>query len=601
MRHLRESREAEFILDRLRRTGASFSVLLILWGAYSLLRIALLPFLSGSMGDPDNYMRLLEVRDLLAGQSWFDVHQYRMNPPLGADMHWSRLVDMPLALLAGGLSLVLPAHVAELAATVIVPLLYLLATMAALRVIMLRLGLLPVAVFAGLATVPLFPMLLQTFGPYSIDHHGPQATLALGCAATLLYAPARKAALLGGVLAAAWIVVSLEGLALVASLAGILGLRYLLLRDRSLAWFLGALALAAPALSFATRPMAEFTAFRCDIMLEGHMAAFAIAALAFPVLSVKPLQGRLVWRLTALTLAGGASATAAYVLLGRCAANPFAELDPLIRTYWYDFVLEGLPFWRQLISVQIMLVWTLLLIPAGLWAALHTGLVPRARRAAWLPYTAFALAAVVCSLLLMRAAIVAQLLAIPFAAALIVRFLPKARAITAAVPRALATVACLTLATPALPSALGKPLDPLFVGNGIWAEALALRRTPECDLTRLRALPHGLIFATLDLGPEIVTLTPHAVVMSGYHRNQAAMKEVIDSFSGDLARAEKTVKASGATYVVVCSSKMDTALYRTRRPDNLANRLVEGRAPDWLVPVKLGKQPSGLLAYRIVR
>ena len=49
------------------------------------------------MSDPDDYMRLLQVQDWLAGQSWWDVANYRMGSPPGADMHWSRLVDLPIA------------------------------------------------------------------------------------------------------------------------------------------------------------------------------------------------------------------------------------------------------------------------------------------------------------------------------------------------------------------------------------------------------------------------------------------------------------------------------------------------------------------------
>src|SRR5581483_1595764 len=45
----------------------------------------------------DDAMRLVEVRDLLAGQSWFDLTQYRMDPPHGGSMHWSRLIDAPIA------------------------------------------------------------------------------------------------------------------------------------------------------------------------------------------------------------------------------------------------------------------------------------------------------------------------------------------------------------------------------------------------------------------------------------------------------------------------------------------------------------------------
>ena len=44
----------------------------------------------------DDAMRLVEVRDLIAGQGWFDLTQYRLDPP-GLPMHWSRVIDAPLA------------------------------------------------------------------------------------------------------------------------------------------------------------------------------------------------------------------------------------------------------------------------------------------------------------------------------------------------------------------------------------------------------------------------------------------------------------------------------------------------------------------------
>src|SRR5579872_6829055 len=45
----------------------------------------------------DDAMRLAQVRDLLAGQSWYDLTQWRMNVPFGLPMHWSRLIDAPIA------------------------------------------------------------------------------------------------------------------------------------------------------------------------------------------------------------------------------------------------------------------------------------------------------------------------------------------------------------------------------------------------------------------------------------------------------------------------------------------------------------------------
>ncbi|MGX7875997.1 hypothetical protein ACVDG5_027770 [Mesorhizobium sp. ORM6] len=56
------------------------------------------PQLANPAGDNDSLLQLVEVRDLLAGQGWFDLHQYRMGLEGGFVMHWSRLLDAPLAL-----------------------------------------------------------------------------------------------------------------------------------------------------------------------------------------------------------------------------------------------------------------------------------------------------------------------------------------------------------------------------------------------------------------------------------------------------------------------------------------------------------------------
>ena len=50
-----------------------------------------------SLGDTDDNMRLMQVRALLDGQGWYDLRNYRLNPPVGFDIHWSRIVDLPIA------------------------------------------------------------------------------------------------------------------------------------------------------------------------------------------------------------------------------------------------------------------------------------------------------------------------------------------------------------------------------------------------------------------------------------------------------------------------------------------------------------------------
>src|SRR5262245_34513625 len=49
---------------------------------------------SFGLSDTDDNMRMMQVRGLLNGQGWFDLSQHRL---AGSNIHWSRLVDLPIA------------------------------------------------------------------------------------------------------------------------------------------------------------------------------------------------------------------------------------------------------------------------------------------------------------------------------------------------------------------------------------------------------------------------------------------------------------------------------------------------------------------------
>src|SRR5688572_3946952 len=65
--------------------------------------------------EPDNAMRLVRVRDMLAGQGWFDNVQHRLNPPDGTPMHWAQWIDAMLAAPIALLALVVGQANAEIA------------------------------------------------------------------------------------------------------------------------------------------------------------------------------------------------------------------------------------------------------------------------------------------------------------------------------------------------------------------------------------------------------------------------------------------------------------------------------------------------------
>lgn len=569
----------------------ALALVLVIWAAWALFRLALLPLTGTQLPDPDDYMRLLEVRDLLQGQAWFDVTQYRMGPPDGASMHWSRLIDLPVAVLILLFDTVLPRSQAELAAMALVPLLWLLPALLALRDMANSLSLPRPAALLALVLFPLFPLLPGNFAPLRIDHHTAQSVAALVCGALLLRTGSRLAAVACGLVGAAWAVVSLEALPLLAALAGLYGLRWALARDRSLPWYLGTLGAAAVLLSLATRPLTELTGPHCDILRPGHVAAIFAAVLAALVLPWLPGKDSLRGRLLGLGLVPLAAIPAALAGLGRCAANPFGQLDPLLQTWWYTFVLEGRPIWHQPLSMAFTLVWTIAVIAVG-WRLSRRLRLPADR---WDLLTGYALAAGLYSLLVMREGLAAQLLAIPAAALLLVHWLPRARAIPAALPRIAATLAVIALCTPTFGSAALKPFDQ---AAGSSAAAGADPALGTCDYASLNRLPRGHLFAPLDRGPEILVRTGHTVVSGPYHRNQTRMVDVIAAFTGDPSDAAAIVHRNGATHVVACLSSSEIPTYGQARADNLANLIAHGRPPAWLVPVP-GFETGALRVYAV--
>src|SRR5690348_15362645 len=123
------------------------------------------------LGDTDDNMRMMQVRALLHGQGWYDLRQHRLNPPIGANIHWSRIVDLPIAGLILALRPFLGGAAAERWAVGVAPLLpYLLLlfslAITARRLIDPRAYLLPIAalLFAGSNN--------GMFMPERIDHHG---------------------------------------------------------------------------------------------------------------------------------------------------------------------------------------------------------------------------------------------------------------------------------------------------------------------------------------------------------------------------------------------------------------------------------------------
>jgi hypothetical protein len=178
------------------------------------------PSLSDWLGDPDDAVRLVTVRELLAGAPWFDTTLPRIGAPEPLLSHWSRLIDAPLAMLIGLLSPLLGRDGAELATRIVWPMLpfFALALIVA-REAQRRAGW--VAAAFVLFLVVTSATALAQFRPGRIDHHNVQILCAV--AGSLFLARScddRRAGWIAGALLGLGLAIGYEAIAFVASGSG---------------------------------------------------------------------------------------------------------------------------------------------------------------------------------------------------------------------------------------------------------------------------------------------------------------------------------------------------------------------------------------------
>ena len=200
---------------RVRLTGWRMDVCAVLCAMLAVVAFQAIqgfPTLADSNGDNDSLLRLVEVRDLLAGQGWFDLHQYRMGTEGGFVMHWSRLVDAPIAAMIVALTgLTGSVGLAEAITRIAWPLLLfgltLFFVVRSARILGDESVVLP-AVVVGAPTL----YFIGIYQPGALDHHNVQLMLTMASLFLLLDAPTNRwAALFSGVCAGLMLAVEESG------------------------------------------------------------------------------------------------------------------------------------------------------------------------------------------------------------------------------------------------------------------------------------------------------------------------------------------------------------------------------------------------------
>lgn len=541
--------------------------------------------------DNDDIMRLVEVRDLLGGQGWFDMMQYRLGLDGGTLMHWSRFIDLPIAGLIAFFRLFLAPESAEAAALTIWPLMLVLPLMFFMGLAGRRIAGVEGMHFSLILTT-LFVLTSRRFLPGSIDHDNVQLGLVALSVAMLSdesYRP-RNFAIAAVALAVA-LGIGAETTPFVAvacmAVAGLWAWDGEVFAPAARAFAL-TLTIAVSAAFLALVPPHLYATVTCDNLSLGFYSIISIGGVGLLLSALFASRLSMPWRLTVLAANGVAVLATALVIAPQCLRNPLADLDPMLVQLWLNKVTEA----QSIVSLAQHQ-------PETLGAFYATGLLAivlcivrilrgdRARLHAVL----LALVAVnwIIALVQVRGAEFSNLLAIPPLAILLAELRRISAADTRNIRAALTYVVATLLAAPAV-WAVGGALAKNGIVNSFTAAPVAdADEAGDCysrqALAPIDGLDPGVVAAPSNMGSPLLRFTPHRALSGPYHRDQGGMLTELHIGLAEPKEAEAFLHGAHVTLLAFCKSDPQVRQLSELKPDGLYAQLGQGHVPAYLQPI----------------
>jgi hypothetical protein len=545
--------------------------------------------------DYDDMMRLAQVRDWLAGQHINDWTQYRMAPPAGSPMHWSRVADVGIAALILLFSGPFGRTAAELIAVIAYPaILFSAHLFLAARIARRLWG--PEAAFIALVLGALAYPGTTVFPPGRVDHHGLQVVLLEVAVLWAMRPPRLMSGIVAGAMIGLGLVVGLEAAAQSVALIGVLFLSWVVdgARERER---LGGLSIG---LAIATAPFYLFlrptlwSPQLCDAFTPASAhgvfaAAAALGLLAFATIFLRD------WRPRLLVGAALGAATLAGILYAypSCLTGPYGMVDPFLRREFIAHIDEANPVWRQasvgravqlvgaMVASVVAVVWTMWRYPTA-W-----------RR--WGPVTAV----IVASALIAAAQVRGTYVGTPLGAPLLAGVVLAARRTGRAAVLVSAWMGCAGMGWYVIPEVAEKALS--YAGERARPYLTPVGPRGYCDApktwTSMNRYPAGVVMAPTSVAAYLMTATHMATVGAGYHRNDRGNMAMYRYFLSSPERGRAIAREWRVRYVAFCPGDFRELRVTRRWPDSLATLLSTGRAPAHFHRLPL--QGTQLRFYRI--
>ncbi|TGV77583.1 GtrA family protein [Mesorhizobium sp. M00.F.Ca.ET.149.01.1.1] len=554
-------------------------------------------------GDNDNMLRLVEVRDLLAGQGWFDLHQYRMGLEGGFVMHWSRLVDAPIAaIVLVASALTGSKQLGEDVAQVLWPALLLWSTLfftaRAARSFGGGSAVLPAILIGGAGCY-----FIGIYDPGALDHHNVQLMLTMASLALLLEAPSRRwAALFSGLCAALTLAIGMETVPYVATIGVCVTLLFVADADgeRAIAWDFGLGFASVAALVFvATIPPSAWGAAQCDAFSVAQFAVAAIAGIGLAAIaSIEPAAGSWQRRLASVAALGVILGVVVVALFPQSLAAPYASRDPRLKELWLDHIDEAQSLFTLLVRD-----------PTRVAARYATPLVAiilmalRFRRGGWRRQDSLVAALLIVAFVVAAWQVRGTTFSIAFAVIPLAAWIAKWRARAEASPSlgvALRLAAVWLVSINPVWTGVAAAASVAFDEGKAVADGGAMDKTCEKKATfaPLGAMAGTTVLTISNLGAPVLLYGGHRVFAGPYHRNVDGNLMALDAFLGSADDARAIVEAHRVGLVAICPGNVESQILTRKAPQGFLAGLLRGSVPDWLEPVS-ATRGGPLELYRV--
>jgi hypothetical protein len=585
---------------------AAQGIVVVLWSALLLTRMIVTIRDPGLALDSDDALRLVQVRDLLAGQSWFDLTQYRMTPPLSVAMHWSRLIDAPLA----GLILLFRPFtgqpLAEALAVTIWPTLLLLPTWLTLGRIARRLAdpkAASIALLLAIGCVYVFGF----FRPGEIDHHNAHLALTLiGLVLLLDFERSRRSAAACAAVNAVSLCIGIESLPYVLStclvVSGLWIARGTAI-SRSVRAFGFGFAATSLLLLFAVVSDHERYSGACDTF-SGIYALLAVTgSMGLAGATYVPAFARsIAARASSITLLAAGLFMLAFTLAPQCLRGPYPMLSPELYRIWLLRVEEAQsPLVTASGEIGFFFATYVYAVFGFGMTLVAIFLVERSSRVAAMVVAVFAAVALAVATLEARGIPFALLAGIP-AIAVMIRL--AQRWLQPGFLRTAATVAAAFVFSEFAFLIFG---NYALEGEKQVEARVALRDAVldcmgEKTTTQLAMLPKGRVADLLAAAPAVLLYTGDSVMAASYHRDATAILDIYRLFTETPDESAAIIRKYGIDYVATCSADEDYAYYiQEGGLQGLLSQLDKGHRPAWLSPYPLSGPAGEVRVYKVLR